>query len=225
MQGGTIPEHSLDPLFASDGPPELRVLDVSENYFREAGVRGLCGAKWAGSLEWLGLSRNYLTDDALRLIASCERFARLRTLHLSGNNNYHQEGAAVEDRITDAGVRALAESPHLANLRVLSLSGTHITAAAVEAIVNSPHLRLRGLGLEACDLSADAVQLLAASPLLARLEWLDLGGHHALRDDALLPLAESEYLSPTCELNVRGCQADEATLRELRERLGRRLSE
>jgi uncharacterized protein (TIGR02996 family) len=225
MQNGTIPENSLDPLFASDGPPGLGVLDVSENFFRVDGVRGLCNAKWAGSLEWLGLSRNYLTDESLRLIASCERFARLRTLHLSGNNNFDQEGAAVEDRITDAGIRALADSQHLANVRLLSLSGTDITTAAVEALVNSPHLRLRGLGLEACDLNADAVRMLAASPMLARLDWLDLGAHHALRDDALMPLAESEYLSPMCELNVRGCHLDAATRSALRNRLGRRLSE
>jgi hypothetical protein len=225
MRNGTIPEHSLDPLFASDGPPGLRVLDVGENYFRDEGVRRLCGAKWADSLEWLGLSRNYLTDEALRLIASCPRFSRLRTLHLSGNNNYDQEGAAVEDRVTNAGVRALAESPHLANLRVLSLSGTDISTAAVEAILNSPHLRLHGLGLADCSLSPAAVRALAESPALARLEWLDLGADTALRDDALLPLAESEYLSPACELNARGCQADDATLRALRERLGRRLGE
>src|SRR5262249_24988515 len=116
MQNGTIPEISLDPLFASAGPRGLRILDVSENFFPSAGVIRLCSAAWVGTLEWLGLSRNYLTDDALRAIAGCERLSRLRTLHLAHNNNYDQEGAAVEDRVTDAGLRALAESPHLANL-------------------------------------------------------------------------------------------------------------
>jgi uncharacterized protein (TIGR02996 family) len=224
MQNGTIPEHSLDPLFTSNGPPGLRMLDVSENFFRDAGVRGLCNAKWADSLEWLGLSRNYLTDESLRLLASCGRFTRLRTLHLNGNNNYQQEGAAIEDRITDAGVRALAESPHLANLRILSLNRTQITPAAVEAIVNSPNLRLRGLGLEGCALSPSAIRIMAESPMLARLDWLDLASHMSFRVDALMPLAESEYLSPRCELNVRECSADNATVSALRARLGRRLS-
>ena len=47
MQNGIVPENSLDPLFASDGPPGLRVLDVSENFFRDEGVRRLFNAKWA----------------------------------------------------------------------------------------------------------------------------------------------------------------------------------
>lgn len=226
MQHGTIPEHSLDPLFGSGGSAGLRVLDVSDNYFRDAGVTRLCGASWAGSLEWLGLSRNYLTDDALRQIASCERFARLRTLHLNGNNNYEQEGAEFEDRVTDAGVRALAESPHLANLRLLSVSGTDVTGAGLFAILRGSYWRLEGLGLAECPIDAHDIEVLAESPALARLGWLDLSNDsHRLSGDALMPLAESEYLSPRCELDVRGCYADENTLSALRERLGRRLSE
>lgn len=225
MQGATIPPHSLDPLFASQGPKLLRLLDVSENYFRDAGIHGLCNATWPASLEWLDLRRNYLTDESLRLIASCPNFSRLRTLHLSGNNNYEQEGAAIEDRITDAGVRALGESPYLANLRVLTLSRTEITSAGLKSLVASPCLRLRGLGLEGCRLDADAVHLLAESPALARLEWIDLGGQPSLCGDGLKPLALSDYLSPLCELDIHGCHADDETRTALRERLGHRLGE
>ena len=84
MQGGTIPENALDPLFAAVGPPGLRVLDVSENYFRDAGVARLCEAPWAGSLTWLGLARNYLTDEAVRLIATSGRFGGLRLFTSAG---------------------------------------------------------------------------------------------------------------------------------------------
>jgi Ran GTPase-activating protein (RanGAP) involved in mRNA processing and transport len=225
MQGGTIPEHSLDPLFASGGPPGLRVLDVSENYFRDAGVRRLCEAKWAESLTWLGLTRNYLTDEALRLIAGNPGFARLRTLHLAFNSNAHQEGADVNDRITDAGLVALTESPHLVNLRTLSFGFTDITAVGIEALVNAPHLRLTGLGLAGCRIPGRVIRLLADSPALARLEWLDLSDNHGTLDgDALMPLAESEYLSPLCELNIVRCFADDDTREAFRHRLGRRLS-
>jgi hypothetical protein len=226
MRSGTIPENSLGPLFTASGSSELRILDVSGNYFRAAGVRGLCSARWADSLTWLGLSRNYLTDDALRDIASCPRFSRLRTLHLAYNNNHDQDGADSDDRITDVGIRALAESPHLANLRLLSLSGTNVSVAGVEAILNSPHMRLTGLGLAECRITDEMIRVLANSPALARLEWLDVGGYQdPAVGDRLLPLAESRYLSPLCELNIRGQWFDDNTRAAFRERLGRRLSE
>ncbi|MBA4190744.1 MAG: hypothetical protein C0467_22390 [Planctomycetaceae bacterium] len=136
MHSGTIPENSLESLFTSTGSPNLRVLEVSENYFRDAGVAGLCSAKWAGSLTTLDLSRNYLTDESLRLLAGCERFAQLRTLNLSFNNHYDQPGADPGDRITDAGLRALAQSPHLTNLRKLDIRGilcAHETRMAFQA--------------------------------------------------------------------------------------------
>ncbi len=153
MQNGVIPENSLEPLFSSAGPPNLRLLDMSQNFFRDAGVRGLCGARWGGSLTWLGLAQNYLTDDALHAIAGCGKFTRLRTLRLN-HNSPMLEGAEPNERITDAGVRALAESPHLANLRELGLNGTSITATGVDAILKSPHWRLTASG--AWRRSADA---------------------------------------------------------------------
>jgi len=226
MQAGTIPENALDPLFASAGSPHLRVLDASENFFRDAGVAGLCGARWADSLTWLGLTRNYLTDAALATLAACPRLTRLRTLHLAYNNNHDQEGAGRGDRITDRGARALAESQHLANLRLLALSGTDVTTAGLDAILNGASWQLSGLGLDGCDLNASAIRVLAESPALARLNWLDLGGHYnGIDANSLLPLAESEHLSPMCELNLRGTGIDAETLTIFRDRLGRRLSE
>jgi len=136
MRGGTIPEHSLDPLFTSVGSPNLRVLDMGENYFRDVGVAGLCNAKWADSLTWLDLSQNYLTDRALYSLAESDRSQNLRTLNLAFNNNYDQPGADYDDRITDTGLRALVESPHLTNLRNLDLRGIRFhdeTRSALQA--------------------------------------------------------------------------------------------
>jgi uncharacterized protein (TIGR02996 family) len=144
MQDGTIPERSLEPLFRSDGPPALRVLDVSGNYFRDEGVRGLCGAKWAGSLTSLDLSRNYLTDEAARLIAGCGRFTQLRSLNLSYNNRHDQPDADPGDQITDAGLRAIIESPHLANLRHLHVTGLQFTGETRAALERRFGRGLRG---------------------------------------------------------------------------------
>jgi uncharacterized protein (TIGR02996 family) len=224
MQHGTIPEMSLDPLFQAEGSPALRVFDVGGNYLRDEGVAKLCEAPWAGSLAYLDLSQNYLTDAALRAIAKSRRFKNLRTLHLNFNSVYHQDGAEPDESVTDAGLRALAECPDLANLRILSVSGTRITAAGVEAVLNGPHWRLTGLNLAQCQLRPNVVEVLASSPRLARLETLDLSLNDEIDVDDLAPLAESEYLSPQTELNIRGIHGQGKVRTALQQRLGCRLS-
>ncbi|MBN9119669.1 MAG: TIGR02996 domain-containing protein [Planctomycetes bacterium] len=196
MQQGSIPETSLAPIFEGTGPAALRTLDVGHNWVRDGGVAQLCEAPWAGSLTYLDLSQNYLTDEALRTIAKSGRFKNLRTLHLNFNSVYHQDGAEPHESITDAGLRALAECPDLANLRVLSLSGTRVTAAGVDAVLNAPHWRLSGLRLSHCQLRPSVLDVLASSPRLSRLEVLDLSRIDEIDTDDLEPLAESEYLSP-----------------------------
>ncbi|HEY1191794.1 MAG TPA: TIGR02996 domain-containing protein [Gemmata sp.] len=216
---------ALDALFAAAGSSHLRVLDIMGNAIRDAGVARLCAAPWAGALAYLDLSQNYLTDEALRLLARCGKFKNLHTLHLNSNSVYQQDGAAPHESVTDAGLRALADSPDLANLRVLSLSGTRITAAGVEAVLHSPHWKLSGLRLSQCQLRRDVVEVLAAAPQLARLQVLDLGQNDDITIDHLRPLAESEYLSPQTELDIRGIYAAGSAVRAaLAARLGRRLS-
>jgi uncharacterized protein (TIGR02996 family) len=219
-------EFSLDPLFASAGSKQLRVLDVAGCAVRDAGVAKLCGAAWAESLTYLDLSQNYLSDEALRTIAKSGRFKRLHTLHLNFNSPYHQQDAAATDAITDTGLRVLADCPDLTNLRVLSLSGIRLTATSLDAVLNSPHWKLSGLRLSQCQLRPNVVEILASSPRLSRLEVLDLSGNDEIDTDDLEPLTESEYLSPQTELDIRGLDAGDAAIRTaLRERLGRRLSE
>jgi Leucine-rich repeat (LRR) protein len=224
MNQGSIPEASLAPLFAGTGPKALRTLDVGQNWLRDGGVAQLCDAPWAESLTYLDLSQNYLTDEALKTIARSGRFKNLRTLHLNFNSVYHQDGAAPGESLTDAGLRALAESPSLANLRVLSLSGLRITAAGVDAVLNGPHWKLSGLQLMHCQLKPVVIDVLTASPRLSRLEVLTLGGNDDIDLDDLAPLAESEYLSPLTELDIRGIYGtNRAVTTALAARLGRRL--
>lgn len=216
---------TLDALFAAPGSPNLRVLDITGHAIRDAGVARLCAAPWAASLAYLDLSLNYLSDEALRALAACGKFKNLHTLHLNGNSVYQQSGAAARESITDAGLKALAECPDLANLRVLSLSGTRVTAAGVESVLHSPHWKLSGLRISRCQLRRDVVEVLAAAPQLARLQVLDLGGNDDIRVDHLQPLAESEYLSPLTELDIRGLYDSGSEVRAaLAARLGRRLS-
>ena len=188
-------------------------------------MAALCATAWAGGLTLLDLSQNYLSDEACRSIAASGRFARLRTLHLNFNHADWLEGAERHEVITDAGARALADSPSLANLRVLGLSGTHLTAAGVDAVLNGPHWRLSGLELANCDLTPDAVRVLADSPRLARLTRLDLRDNPRLGGSAVLPLAESSHLCRLTELNISGIDVDDDVRTALRQRLGRRLTE
>jgi hypothetical protein len=220
---GTIPVRLIEPLFAADGPPALRTLDLAANYLYDAGVADLCNATWAGSLTWLGLAGNYLTDEAAVHIAQSDRFRHLRTLNLGYHHPRWFNSDDYTEGVTDRGAVALATSPGLARLRVLTLTGVSLTAAGVDALVNGPFWRLSGLGLGQCDLTPAAVRVLAASPRLARLSFLDLSGNRDLRGDALRPLAESPHLSPLLELDVHGCGAADGVLEELRRRLGRRL--
>ena len=182
----------------------------------------LCDAPWAGGLTWLALSRNYLDDESLTVLADASRFTKLRTLHLA-HNNFDQDRSEGEI-ITDAGVRRLSAAPSLSRLRVLTLGFTGVSDASVDVVLNAPHWRLSGLGLDGCDLSPEAVRILAGSPRLGRLQWLSLASNPRLSGDALLPLAESPYLSRLCELDVGGVYVGERTLAALRARLGPRLS-
>ena len=221
--GGTIPASTLEPLCLSQGPPALRLLDLDDNYLRTEGVRMLCEAPWADGLTWLSLSRNYLDDVSLQVLAQSGRFPHLSTLHLSHNNLDLDETEG--ELITHIGVRSLVESGQFANLRILTLANTGIADRSVEAILNEAPWRLSGLGIASCQLRADTARMMAASPQLARLNWLDLSNNRLLGGDALLPLAESPYLSRLCELDIGGIPVSDKVRDALRERLGVRLSD
>ncbi len=221
--GGTIPASTLEPLCLVQGPPSLRVLDLDDNYLRTEGVRMLCEAPWADGLTWLSVSRNYLDDVSLQVLAQSGRFPHLNTLHLSHNNLDLDETEG--ELITHIGIRTLVESACFANLRILTLANTGIAERSVEAILNEAPWRLSGLGIASCQLRADTARMIATSPRLARLNWLDLSNNHLLGGDALLPLAESPYLSRLCELDIRGIPVSDKVRNVLRERLGVRLSD
>ncbi len=221
--GGTIPASTLEPLCLVQGPPSLRLLDLDDNYLRTEGVRMLCEAPWANGLTWLSLSRNYLDDVSLQVLAQSGRFPHLNTLHLSHNNLDLDETEG--ESITHIGIRTLVESGQFANLRILTLANTGIAERSVEAILNEAPWRLSGLGIASCALRADTARMIATSPRLARLNWLDLSNNRLLGGDALLPLAESPYLSRLCELDIGGIPVSDKVRDALRERLGPRLSD
>jgi uncharacterized protein (TIGR02996 family) len=121
------------------------------------------------SLE-LKLHRNYLGDDALRILAKSANFRCLTELELGDA----QIDSAV---ITAEGVQALAESPHLSQLRRLVLTCCDIGPEGVKSLLTSPHLsQLRELALTSGNRSLRGVGLaqLAEVPAPDRLSSLTL---------------------------------------------------
>ena len=100
-----------------------------------------------------------------------------------------------------------------------------MTDIAVGWVLNGAPWRLFGLGIAGNGLSSVAAATLARSPNLRRLTWLDLSGNPALGGRALMPLAESPYLSRLCELDCGGIDMAPEVRQAFRERLGPRFSE
>lgn len=201
-------EPSLGMLCRQKGPAGLKKLDLMGAGIGR-GVWHLWAAPFADALTDLGLGRCRLDDDDLASLAASGRGTRLRSLDLRA-----QDGAGI----TDAGVLRLAATPALARLRSLNLFRARLTAQGVDALLNGGPWRLTELKLGRCGLTPEAVAVLADSPALARLRVLDLGLNEALGGDALLPLAESPYLSPLCDLSHERVAA--RTGEALRARLG-----
>ena len=211
---------TFEQLAKSAGPPALRSLDLGDNSLGPDGVGWLCAAQWARPITWLNLAGCALDSSAAWYLAQPDAFPHLRTLHL-GTNNAYNSGVGRHE-VNDDAIEFLVNSPTLARLRVLTLTANPVTNVGVDLLMNAPHFTLSGLGLSHTHITAAGVRTLAKSPRLARLNWLDLSDNAALHSDALLPLAESPYLSPLCDLDISRTGASDAVRDLLRQRLGRR---
>jgi uncharacterized protein (TIGR02996 family) len=207
-----VREDHFERLARHPGPPTLRSLDLGDNDLGPRAARLLSEAAWARSITWLNLAANAFEYRAVAHLSEPWAFPYLRTLHLG-----HNAG------LFDDALELLVNSATLSRLRVLTLTSTGVTDYGVELLMNAPHFMLSGLGLSATSITAAGVRTLANSPRLARLNWLDLSDNAALHSDALLPLAESPYLSPLCDLDISRTGASTAVRDLLRQRLGRRL--
>lgn len=203
--------------------PNLRKLTLGETGLGNAGVFALCEARWADSLTELDLMRNGLDDDALVAMANSGRFVNVRRMDLRVNSPDLGDGCRVE--IGDKGVSALATAPNFARLRHLNVYRTRVTTRGIDALLNGGQFRLTELELGGYDLGAELPSVLATSPGLARLTKLSMSFTPTLGGDALMPLAESPYLSPLCQLDIKYNNVGSRVIQKLRERLGHRLED
>jgi uncharacterized protein (TIGR02996 family) len=112
-------------------------------------IERLLASPRLGRVTWLDLSENELTADGVRrLLDGLGALPRLTTLRLDGTATNTPQGPSGWPNIGPAGVRLLAGHPAVAQLERLDVSGNRIDAAAVRALVESPHLRsVRRLGI------------------------------------------------------------------------------
>lgn len=133
-------------------------------------------------LELLDLRGCGITGAGVTALARSPHLSALRTLQLG---TYGSVWPKEPNLIGDVGAEALATSPHLSALERLDLTGCRLTASEVRALAHSPHLSgLRELLLctqhhavgpdNLVGLGDDALEALASSPHLTRLERLGL---------------------------------------------------
>jgi uncharacterized protein (TIGR02996 family) len=144
-----------------------------------------------------------LGDQGLSLLATSPHLGCLRELHL-GNCN-----------IRDGGFLALAGSDRLPRLEDLDLPRNHI-GQGLEALASSPFFpALTRLGLDFNEINNRALETLAGSPLLARLQELRLSGNRELGEPGLTALAESPSATSLRRLDLGKIDLTAAAIRVL----------
>jgi len=192
---------------------ELLALDLSRNAMDD----GEAFARLAsGSLKQLALERVGLGPESAAALAPL--WSKLVHLELGTNALYDVGLAALVGSdesplhtlglawcsLGDVGFAKLADAP-CPRLRRLSLAGNRPSLEGLARLIASPllgHLEL--LDLSRCELPAEAAQLIASAPELARLTTLDLRQNHAIGEAELLVLAASPFLRAIRELKVPG---------------------
>jgi uncharacterized protein (TIGR02996 family) len=179
---------------------------------KSAGLRALADA--APALTHLELSGESLTRDGLAALARPGRLPALSSLTVTRRGRADAlADAAVIERLSALEVNApmmsgvleeLARGSGLARLRRLTLDGPDLSAHEAGLLASAPLDALTHLHLDA-DLDAEAVGLLAASPRLAGLRWLDLSSN-PMGDEGAAALAASPHLRGLAYLDLGYCE-------------------
>jgi uncharacterized protein (TIGR02996 family) len=167
-------------------------------------VKRVGGVERIASLELPGSALN---AGRHRALTACDHFTGLRELIL---------GARL---LSDDALASLLAWPCMKRVRRLDLVTVDLlSTAARRALADSPHLGcLRELTLASGGWNSGVLAALAEWPGLARLERLQVGSPFLA--EAVRVLAESPHLSPLTWVNLQGI--DEQAAEALRARLGR----
>jgi uncharacterized protein (TIGR02996 family) len=191
LNGMTRPEtFGIDQLARLPGLSGLRELRLRESAHEDRMLEHLATCPAWPSLESLDLYRGMFGPPGLRALARAPLLASLRSLNL--------------DRcgIGDTGLRELLRSPHLTRLRKLNLDDNGLTSRVMKTLVEYPWEHLERLNLSSNELTGAGVRTLVASPRLATLRSLDLGGNLKIGGDGTVALARSPNLGALCDLDL-----------------------
>jgi uncharacterized protein (TIGR02996 family) len=191
-------------------------LDIGINLLLAAGVAALLKPGAFGNLANLGLSGNRLSPDGAQVLAA--RLPALRKLSSLDLESTDLGDAGVnalleaeelpsltslnldKNSIGPAGARALADSDLAARLSVLHLGNNSLENEGAEALAG-----FRGtpsvLGLRGNGIKARGARLLAQSPRMRKLAFLDLR-YNGIGLDGARSLAESPHLGSLVALNL-----------------------
>jgi uncharacterized protein (TIGR02996 family) len=200
---GFLP-HGFQPFVASPNLGGLRCLDLSRQSLLLTHLKTLAGWPGLGNLHSLILTGNLLGSSGMEAPAGAASLAELHVLDLA------------DCKIGGLGLQALAWRGCFAHLRKLDLSANDLPGQDLDFLHRSsliPTLErlylgdndlgnlgvrvlagielpaLRKLSLRSCNLSAEAIEFLAAAPWLRQLRYLDLEDN-ALRDEDIQRLRE-----------------------------------
>jgi uncharacterized protein (TIGR02996 family) len=186
-----VPPAEVGELAAATDLRRLAGLRLGFSHGGDEGVAGLVRLPLAARLKRLSLDFERLSDAAAAEIAAAPALAGLEELELPYNP------------IGTPGVAALASSPHLARLRRLDLTDTHVPVEGVRRLAESRALPALSELLLPSAVGDAALAVLAASPLIERLTFLNMDGHQVGSGD-LEALAATTRPTRLEELSLAG---------------------
>jgi uncharacterized protein (TIGR02996 family) len=156
----------LAPVLALPGLARIRHLTLARSRLSADDIAALAASPHLGAVELLDLSESGLGDDGLATLARSHAFPRLRDLRLRSCE------------LGPAGIVALVDAPWAPGLAALDLFINDIGDTGARALATSTRLPvLASLVLTHNKITDDALAELLASPVVARLEHLDLAGN------------------------------------------------
>jgi uncharacterized protein (TIGR02996 family) len=206
-------DRAVEQLIASPAARRSTALEIGLAYCSSAGLLALLSPSHVPGLRRLVLDHTCVSAEGLEPLASLEHPAleefRLYGAELGETGGQLLARSPLLDRLRwlelivtklgTAGFLAVFRSPRLARLEHLHFSSERMTVGGIKALEGLPSLR--SLALRECELRAPAARALARSPLLGRLERLDLL-HNYLDEEGVAALVAAPSLDNLRELNL-----------------------